>query len=117
MRLMATFKDYLQKDRAIFINLDEFGGLGVVNGVQMPMMIDNDRLKERSKIEYAGVEVGELLYFAFTESFTKAPKVGDVQDFKGEDIATGEVFEGLYEVFDVRRDAGIYEIILRGCES
>lgn len=113
---MTILKDYFESDRATFINPDEFGGLAVVNGVEMTVVIDNDRLKERSKIEYAGVVVGELLYFAFTESFNKAPRVGDIQDFQGEDIATGEVFEGLYEVFDVRREAGLYEIILRGSD-
>lgn len=113
-----AFKDYLKTDLAeTFFNLDEFGAPGVVNGIDMIVMVDNDHLKKRIKTEYAGIVAGELLYFTATESFGREPKIGDIQDFRGEDIATGEIFEGLYQVVDVRRDAGLYEIVLRSSDN
>lgn len=101
---MPGFKDQIAQDRAVFINTDEFAEEHVIDGNTVSITVDNDRLIERSKIEYAGVMVGNILYFAKSEDFDRKPEPEDVQDFDGDD----------YKVFDVREDDGMLEIILKG---
>ena len=100
---MPGFKDQIALDRAVFTNVDEFGGSHKIDGVEIDITVDNDQLKHRSKVEYDGIVVGDILYFVEIEKFTQKPKPEDVQ-----------VFDGIpCIVFDVREDTGMYEIILK----
>jgi len=97
------FKDYIKNDIQTFINLNEFAEIHNINGQNLSVLIDNDRLERRSKVEYEGIIVGDILYFASESSFIKQPKPGEMQRFDGIPC----------DVFDVRKDTGIYEIILK----
>ena len=45
-----TFKEQIAKDNVqVFMNIDEFGELHTVNGVEMPVIIDNNELVDREK--------------------------------------------------------------------
>lgn len=101
---MSTFKDQLISDLDIFINLDEFGELHSINGRDIAIIIDNDRLDKRSNKEYDGISVGELLFFVKMSDYGSCPEKG-----------TPVIFDGrqMY-VFDTpREDMGMYEIILK----
>ncbi len=98
-----SFKDQIALDRAIFFNSDEFADKHTINGVLLPdIIIDNDRLKERSKKEFDGISVGELLFFVKTDSLGNKPEEGTPMIFDGRQMY----------VFNVREDMGILEIIL-----
>lgn len=98
------FRDYVQQDlESFFFNPDEFGEIHVVDGRQLTVIVDNDRLTQRSQQEYDGIYVGDLLYFVRAEEYGPPPKPDSVQLFDGK----------AYTVFDVREDTGMYEIILK----
>lgn len=97
------FKDFLKKDLSTFFNIGEFAETHLIDGRQVNVIIDNDRLQHRSKNEYEGVHVGDLLYFARIEDFIENPKIDSIQVF-------GKV---RYIIFDVRKSNGMYEIILK----
>jgi hypothetical protein len=99
-----SFKDQVVNDNStVFMNTDEFAEMCTINGKEYLVLIDNDRLQHRSKVEYEGVAVGDTLYFIKADAFAKMPKVDDVQVFGGVPCT----------VFDVRPDNGMLEIILK----
>lgn len=99
-----SFKETVKSDIAnVFFNLNEFAELHTINGRQLPVIVDNDRLQQRSKKEYDGLYVGDLLYFVSANDFGPPPKPDSIQLFDGKP----------YIVFDVRQDVGMYEIILK----
>jgi hypothetical protein len=98
-----SFKDQVQSDLTVFINDDEFAEPHVIDGRTINVIVDNDRLKERSKKEYDGISVGEILYFVKVEDFGEHPEQGTPQIFDGRPMY----------VFDCREDDGMYEVILQ----
>lgn len=99
---MSNLLDIVKSDLAIFF--DEISEKVYLDGNPANVIIDYDRLKDRSKKEYDGIYIGDLLYFAKVEDLIVPPKVGGIQIFN----------KKKYEVFDVRKDVGLYEIILKG---
>ncbi|MDF2891241.1 MAG: hypothetical protein K0R80_1608 [Clostridia bacterium] len=98
-----NFKEFAERDLQIFIDSNEFAAAHTIDGRTLNVIVDNDRLMQRSKKEFDGISVGELLYFVSAEDYGPPPKVDAVQKFDNK----------LCEVFDVRVDEGMYEIILR----
>jgi hypothetical protein len=99
---MPKLHDYFSSDLNSFINQDEFAELHTINGVELPCVVDNDQLKERSRKEYDGITVGEVLFFIKKSDFGDRLENG-----------TPIIFDKrqMY-VFDTREDMGLYEIIL-----
>lgn len=103
---MPKFKDYIQSDIDIFFNPDEFGEVHNINGRNMTIIIDINQLMKRSKVEYQGISVGEILYYVRASKYGAKPKQEEYQEFDGRPMY----------VFDAREDDGIYEIILHSNE-
>lgn len=99
---MPGFKDQIALDRAIFFNITEFADNHVVDGKTLVAVLDNDQLRERSKKEYDGLSVGELLFYVKAEDFGDLPAPGKPLVFDGRQMY----------VFDAREELGVYEIIL-----
>ena len=99
---MPSFKDYLQQDLNIFFNPDEFGEVHKINGRDLTVIIDNERLMERTKKEFDGISIGELLYFVKASDYGERPTIGKAQKFDKRQMY----------VADVKDSDGIYEIIL-----
>jgi len=97
-------KDQFVADLDIIFDEDEHAELHTINGEQIVIIEDNDQLEKRSRLEYEGVVVGDLLYYAKASDFSKRPFPGDVQVYDG----------NTYKVFDCRDSEGLYEIILKG---
>lgn len=100
---MLKAKDFFINDLDNFINTDEFGESHIINRRILNVIVDNDRLKERSKKEYEGIYVGDILYFVNSQGYGSPPKINEFQLFDQKPC----------KVFDVRHDMGIYEIILK----
>jgi hypothetical protein len=99
-----SFKDIVQQDLDnIIFNTEEFAEVHTIDGKQLKVAVDNDALMERSKKEYDGISVGEILYFVKALDFGELPEEGTPQAFDGR----------MMYVFNAREDDGIYEIILR----
>lgn len=99
---MAGFKDYIASDLSIFLNSAEFGETHRINGTNYTIIVDNDRLKERSKKEYDGITVGEILFFVAKDTFGSCPDPDAPILFDKRQMF----------VFDAREESGMYEIIL-----
>lgn len=98
-----TFKEEIKKDLSFFHNTSEFAEIHVINRCKVPIIIDNDRLQERSKKEYDGILVGDVLYFIAVQDYPdKGGKAGEVQIFDGKTCI----------IQDIRYQSGMYEIIL-----
>lgn len=98
-----SVRDQIQSDLDLFFSTDDFAGPHTIDGRTINVVIDNDQLTRRSKKEYDGITVGELLYFVKAEDFGERPEQGTPQIFDGRQMY----------VFDCREDDGMYEIILQ----
>ena len=98
-----SFKEFAAYDMQTFFNTNEFAEAHNIDGRTINVIVDNDRLMERSKKEFDGITVGELLYFVKVSAYgTERPKPRESQMFD----------KRLMYIFDVREFDGIYEIIL-----
>ena len=87
----------------VFINPEEFGKTVKINGYNISVVVDIERLEWRHSKDYEGNIVGDMLYFAKAENFPGGkPKSGQAQMFDNK----------AYTVFDVKENDGIYEIVL-----
>lgn len=96
-------KDYFTQDMAAFFCADEFADSHTIDGTLRSVIIDNDRLRYRSKVEYDGVLTGDILFYAQASIFEQQLRSGDRMKFDGDPCT----------VFDVRDDVGMLEIILQ----
>lgn len=101
---MSAFKDLIKNDiDSVFLNSDEFAEPHKIDNRVLNVVVDNDKLIERSKKEFDGISVGEILYFVNALDFGELPEEGRTQMFDGR----------MMYVFSAREDEGMYEIILR----
>lgn len=96
-------KEVMAADLNVFFNPDEFAEPHAIDGTQRLVIIDNDRLRYRSKVEYDGVLTGDILFYIQEAGFNPLPRPGDRMKFDGMPCT----------VFDVRPDEGMLEIILQ----
>lgn len=105
-----TFKEQIAKDNQnVFLNLDEFGELHLVNGKKMLVLVDTLEQIDREKryqfkhsLYADGVYLKELLIYVKDSDFGKLPKIGSKVEF---DRST-------YTVSDAIDEDGIYSISL-----
>lgn len=100
---MVISKEYFERDLDTFMNLEEFSDYHSINGREISVIKDNDRLQERTKKEYDGIYVGDMLYFVKVSEYGSKPKIDEIQIFDGMPAT----------IFDVKEDMGMYEIILK----
>jgi hypothetical protein len=100
---MKEFKDFVASDLNTFINIEEFAEKHNIGGRVLEVVVDDDRLQDRSKREYDGIYVGDILYMVKASDYGKIPKPNEAQMFDGKHCT----------VFDTRVYNGIYEVILK----
>lgn len=97
------FKTLINEDlKNVFFNSLELAEEHKINGIAVEVIIDNDRLKERSQKEYDGLYIGELLFFVPVEKVPIKLKQNMPLVFDGKQTY----------VFSLREDMGMYEVIL-----
>jgi len=97
-----SFKDMVQKDRGIFLNIDEFGEVHKVEGKQITVVIDDNRLRERQGGAEVGVAESSLLLFAYSEDLPPRREAGESINVDGRE----------YIVDDWSEDMGVAQIAL-----
>lgn len=98
-----SLKNQIQSDISHFFSVDEFAETHMINGRELNIIVDNDRLQYRSKKEFDGISVGELLFYVKASDYGERPEPGAPIIFDNRQMI----------VFDCREDAGVYEIILQ----
>jgi len=73
-----NFKEMVERDRAIFLNLDEFGEEHRIDGKTITVVVDANALKERQGGNELSVAESSLLIYAAVEDLPtpKAPGAG-----------------------------------------
>lgn len=105
-RIQMTFKEQLQEGiKNVFFDLDIFAEIHNVDGTDIPVVIDNESLKEISatqKEHTDGLFIGGILFYVSMEHLQVLPSVGNVFYFDNT----------MYRVFSAHKDSGVAEIIL-----
>lgn len=73
-----SFKEMVARDRALFLNLDEFGEEHRIDGRKVTVVLDDNALKERQGGAELSVAESSLLIYAAVEDLPtpKAPGAG-----------------------------------------
>lgn len=97
------FKEQIEEDLNIFFNPDEFGEEHVINNQKFNLIIDNEGLEQKSRVEYDGILQADLLYYVKATDMIKKPVSGEVQVIDG----------AIYTVINVKVNSGVYEVVLQ----
>ncbi|RKJ17794.1 hypothetical protein D7X48_20825 [bacterium D16-50] len=105
-----TFKEQVAHDnRTVFMNLDEFSDLHMVNGKEMTVQFDSNEMIDREKrYQYKrslyadGVYMKEILIYVNAEEFGKLPAIGRILTLDGK----------TYTISDAVDEDGIYSLCL-----
>ena len=105
-----NFKEHIANDISkTFINTDEFAVKKNINGVDVELVEDSDRLEYRIKENYNGLIIGDVLFYISEEEYIKIPRVSRTP------IADQAImYDGKpATIIDVGKLDGIFEIIIQ----
>lgn len=104
---IIMFKDYLKKDLNIFINQNEFAEEHNIDGQDISIVVDNDKLKEIKIKSLDGTYAGDVLFYIKKSNLEEKPAIGQRMEFDYE----------LYSVSSIEEDNEIYTITLEAYMS
>ena len=97
------FKDTVKADRLeVFLNINEFGEIHTVEGKPIPIVIDNDELKERQSGQDIAVAESSTLFYARTEDLPRRRPAGENININGRECM----------IDDWQEDMGLSTIVL-----
>lgn len=98
------FKDMVARDRlGVFLDINTFGEMYRVEGKQIPIVLDNDELKERQGGQDLAVAESATLFYARTEDLPPRRPAGQCLNVNGRECI----------IDDWKQDMGIATIVLR----
>lgn len=101
-----TFKELIQNDvHNVFMNTKEFSEMHVVNGNEMPVMIDSNEQIEREKRmkqNLDGIYTNQKLMYVAASDYGPMPKQGSIVNLD----------DRIYKVADAIGEDGVYSITL-----
>ena len=98
------FKDMVEADRmSVFLNLSYFGEMFRVEGKTIPVMLDNDELKQRQGGQDLAVAESGTLFYAKVEDLPPRRVPGSVLNVNGRECT----------IDDWQEDMGMATIVLR----
>lgn len=98
------FKEMVAADReSVFLNLDFFGEMHRVEGKRIPLMIDNDELKERQGGQDLAVAESSTLFYARAEDLPPRRAPGSSININGRECL----------IDDWSEDMGMATVVLR----
>lgn len=99
-----SFKEQILKDLdAVFFNLDEFGELHRVEGVQIAVVVDNDQLNKLKKGQILGLVEADMLLMGREADFPAGLEPGRLLNVDGREML----------VANSGKDMGLIEVALR----
>lgn len=103
---MSAFKEQILKDvENTFLNVDEFSDVHIVNGIEMPVQIDNIEQIEREKRvnqTMDGIFTQQKLIYVNAVDFGPLPKQGSLL----------KLDKRTYKVMDAIDEDGVYSITI-----
>ena len=101
---MSGFKDQVSKDRIdVFLDQAFFGEMYRVEGKDIPIVLDNDELKERQNGNDLAVAESATLFYARVEDLPRRRAAGESININGRECT----------VDDWQEDMGIATVALR----
>ena len=101
---MSGFKDQVSEDRMyVFLNLDFFGEMFRIEGKEIPIVLDNDELKERQGGQDLAVAESSTLFYARVEDLPRRRAAGESLNVNGRECT----------IDDWQEDMGIATVTLR----
>lgn len=101
---MSGFKDQVSEDRMyVFLNLDFFGEMFRIEGKEIPIVLDNDELKERQGGQDLAVAESATLFYARVEDLPRRRAAGESLNVNGRECI----------IDDWQEDMGIATVTLR----
>lgn len=101
---MSGFKDQVSEDRMyVFLNLDFFGEMFRIEGKEIPIVLDNDELKERQGGQDLAVAESATLFYARVEDLPRRRAAGESLNINGRECT----------IDDWQEDMGIATVTLR----
>ena len=84
----SEFKQIIRNDnRHVFLNLDEFADIHIVNGREMPVIIDSNELEDREKAykgnHVEGIYKKTMLIYLLAVEFGRMPAVNSLLTLDG----------------------------------
>lgn len=101
---MTNFKDFLDEDVDVFINLDEFADIHTIDGIELKCVIDTDIYDERgnaSNDRLGGVFNDMISVFVYKDLIER-PNIDELM----------EIDDEYYKVVGVKSSERLYEIKL-----
>ena len=97
------FKDQVAADRVgVFLDVEFFGEMVRVEGKKIPVVIDEDKLKERKGSQDLAIAESTLLFYVKTEDLPPNLVRGDNLNFNGRE----------YIVDECKDDMGVSTVVL-----
>ena len=101
---MSTFKDRVARDLdAVFLNVDEFAELHMVEGKEIPVVMDDDRLTTLKKGQILGLVEADMLLMGKVSDFPADMEPGRLLNVDGRELIVSKS----------SRDMGLIEAALR----
>jgi hypothetical protein len=98
------FKDALANDiRQVFLDIEFFGEMYRVEGKSIPIVVDNDKLKEKQGGQDLAVAESNTLFFARTADLPPRRPAGESLNINGRECI----------VDDWQEDMGLSTVVLR----
>ena len=84
---MSSFKDQVARDLdAVFLNLDEFAELHRVEGVEIPVIVDDDQLTKLKQGQILGLVEADMLLFGKASDFPSDLDPGRLLNVDGREM-------------------------------
>lgn len=101
---MSGFKAMVEEDRlSVFLNTDFFGELYRIEGKEIPIVLDNDELKERQAGQDLAIAESATLFYARVEDLPPRRAAGENLNVNGRECL----------IDDWQQDMGIATVTLR----
>lgn len=101
---MSAFKDMVARDLdGVFLNVDEFAELHMVEGKEIPVVMDDDRLTTLKKGQILGLVEADMLLMGKVSDFPADMEPGRLLNVDGRELIVSKS----------SRDMGLIEAALR----
>lgn len=89
------FKEMVDADRAVFMDVDFFGSQHTVEGKKVTVVVDDDALRQRQGGQEMTIAESTLLFHAKTEDLPKGLAPGKTLNFDGKECLVDDVVQAM----------------------
>ena len=104
------FKQHIENDiENTFMELSEFAETVTINGVEVKVVEDTDKLLYRIQKNYDGLVIGDVLFYISASEYAKIPRLSEIPTVNQAIRYNGTPAT----ITNVNKQSGVYEIIIQ----